>query len=78
MSSAKFSVFAALDGAGGHKKGTVIIDRATGMFLVRPYRSQQTYAMPLGVVATMVCAAELRSQVRDQQLADKAAKAGRG
>jgi hypothetical protein len=55
MSVSKYKVFATLDAAGGPKKGTVEIDRATGMLTVRPYRSHTVYELPLNDVATWVC-----------------------
>lgn len=77
MSQARFEVTGALDGTGALQKGTVFIDRETGMVTVRPHRKHTTYTMPLSVVATMICAAELRSRVRDELLAKKAERAGR-
>lgn len=55
MSTARFPVVAALDGAGGKKKGTVEIDRETNMMKVRPYRSRRTYDMSMEAVATIIC-----------------------
>lgn len=55
--SAKFEVVGQLDRAGAAIKGTVIIDRAAGLFTVRPHRKRKTYTLSLGTVATWVCRA---------------------
>lgn len=64
MSTARFRVYAALDSAGSPQKGTVEIDRETGMFYVRPHKRRKRYEMPLSVVATMVCRAEILDEMR--------------
>lgn len=74
MSTARFGVFGALDGAGGFQKGTVEIDRATGEFFVRPHRRKKRYSLPLSAVATMVCQAIIRSELREKIAAKKAKK----
>jgi hypothetical protein len=43
-----------LDLASGVNHGTVIIDRAAGLFEVRPYRRRRTYVLPLSTVADLV------------------------
>lgn len=53
--ASRFRVLGQLDGAGGFRPGTVRIDRAAGVFEVRPLRRRRVYALPLGDVATMVC-----------------------
>ena len=74
MSTARFVVVGRLDRAGQPVRGTVLIDRATGQFSVRPHGSHRTYDLPLDVVATWVCQQTLASEVRDRKLAKKAAK----
>ena len=53
--TARFPVTGVLDGAGGRKDGTVLIDRENKTFSVRPKRSHTTYTLTLGEVADMVC-----------------------
>lgn len=74
MSIARFKVMGELDGAGGRSPGTVEIDRETGMLYVRRKGKRRRYSMPLGVVATMVCRAEILSEMREA----KASRPSRG
>ena len=74
MTIARFPVMGRLDGAGGNRPGTVLIDRETGDFIVRPKRRHQTFSMPLSTVATMVCQACILSEMH---IAKKAKKRGR-
>lgn len=54
MSVARFTVTAQLDSAGGKKKGTVTIDRETGVVTVRPHRSHAVYHAKLDEIADMI------------------------
>lgn len=54
MSVAKFVVEAQLDSAGGKKKGTVSIDRETGIVTVRPIRSHTVYHAKLSDIADRI------------------------
>lgn len=54
MSVAKFIVEAQLDGAGGKKKGTVSIDRETGIVTVRPIHSRAVYHAKLSDIADRI------------------------
>lgn len=67
MSLAKFKVSGRLDGAGGVRQGTVIIDRAAGLLHVRPLRRRRMYTMPLSMVADMVCQRILMNEVHDKR-----------
>jgi hypothetical protein len=69
MSVAKFKVYGPLDGAGGNKKGTVEIDRKTGMFTVRPLRSRTVYELSLNDVATWLCRQHQFAIVREEKRA---------
>ncbi len=53
------------DHCGRHEQ----IDREAGTFAVRPYRRRKSYALPLGVVATMVCRAIVMAEAREKRLA---------
>jgi len=77
MSTARFPVFGFLDRTKA-TKGTVEIDRDSKMFTVRPHRSQQTYSMPLDVVASMVVRASVAAEVRDKKIEKQAAKKAKG
>ncbi len=67
MSTARFPVVAALDGAGGKKEGTVSIDRETNTLSVRPKRSRRTYDMSLEAIATIVCRHVLMSEEQERR-----------
>jgi len=69
MTTASFSVIGALDGAGGPGRGTVLVDRATNIFYVRPHGRRKMYSLPLGEVATMVCRAIINAELREKRLA---------
>ena len=75
MSLARFRVRGVLDGAGGARSGTVVIDRAAGLMHVRPLRSRRVYTMPLSMVADMICKRILMNEVHDKRAAR--AKKGR-
>jgi hypothetical protein len=77
MTVARFPVTGTLDGAGARQRGTVSVDRETGMFSVRPFRRKRTYDMPLSVVASMVCRAIILDELRQRRTAKKAKRAGR-
>lgn len=76
MSRSRFDVIGRLDKAGGVTRGTVIIDRTTGILEVRPLRRRKTYQMPLSVVADMVCRTILVADLREKQARKR--KKGRG
>lgn len=67
MTTARFPVTGSLDCAGSFIRGTVLIDRDTGIFYVRPFGRQKKYALPLGDVATMVCRSIIQSELRAKQ-----------
>jgi hypothetical protein len=77
MTVARFPVTGTLDGAGGRHKGTVLIDRDTGDFHVRPSRRRRLYTLPLSTVATMVCETIIRSELAEKRALKKAKRAGR-
>lgn len=74
---ARFPVTGSLDGAGGRRKGTVMIDRASGDFIVRPRGRRRTYQLPLNTVADLVCAVIIKDELREKKALKKARKAGR-
>lgn len=76
MRLARFKVFGRLDGAGGAKAGTILIDRAAGLLHVRPLRRRRVYTMPLSMVADMVCQRILMNEVAEKR-ASRAKKKGR-
>ncbi len=77
MSRAIFEVVGTLDGAGGMKKGKVLIDRETNTISVRPHGSQQIYELPLAQVATFICQMNLRHkaiEAREEKQAKRIAR----
>lgn len=74
MSLAKFKVVGQF--AGGRAiPGTVIIDRAAGLFSVRPHRRHKAYELPLHVVAEMVMWKLVQAEIREKKLAKKRKRA---
>lgn len=67
MTVSRFRVIGELDGAGGPQGGTVLIDRATNIFYVRPYGRHKMYSLGLGDVATMVCRAIIMAELREKR-----------
>lgn len=74
---AHFPVVARLDRP-FESKGTVTIDRRSGLFTVRPQRRRRTYELTLADVASMVVARVIRAEVLARRLARKAGKLTRG
>jgi hypothetical protein len=74
MSVAKFTVQAQLDGAGGAKKGTVSIDRTTGLVTVRPSRSRSTYTAKLADIADLIVKKALMAGAAEMFSPKKAAR----
>jgi hypothetical protein len=64
--TARFRVLGQLDMAGGYVAGTVEVDRDAATFGVRPLRRHRVYVLPLAVVATMVCQAIVRAELREK------------
>jgi hypothetical protein len=67
----RFPVIGKLDRAGGVARGTVTVDRVTGIFEVRPLRRRRTYALPLSVVADMVVRTIVLAEWRERRAAKK-------
>lgn len=63
-----------LDGANA---ATVIIDRARGLFAVRPLRRRREYVLPLATVAEWCVWSVARVELREKVKAKKAARAAR-
>jgi hypothetical protein len=70
---ARFTVFERLDAASVPQRGTLSIDRETGLCEVRPLRRRRVYALPVSFVARMVC-----RHVLLQELAERRAARARG
>lgn len=73
----RYRVVGQLDSAGGATTGTVMIDRATGLFMVRPYRRKRLYTLPLADVATMVCRKITIAEVAEKRRQRAKRKGGR-
>lgn len=70
---ARFPVYGRLEMATKATKGTVEIARSEDLFAVRPFRRRRVYALPLSVVARMVCVSIIAQEAR-QKLAEKKAR----
>jgi len=76
MRTARFKVMGALDGAGGARAGTVVIDRDSGLVHVRPLRRRRVYTMPLSMVADMICKRIILNEAYEKRAA-RAKKKGK-
>ena len=52
-------------------RGTVTVDRAAGLFEVRPYRSRKTYTLPLSTVAEIVVQKIIMAEVAERRAAKR-------
>lgn len=66
-----FKVTGRFDIGGGLQTASVEIDRASGIVSVRPLRRRRTYSLPLAAVATWICQAIIRAEVRERRLATR-------
>jgi hypothetical protein len=62
MKKAHFKIVARLDRS-VPQSGTVTIERAVGLFTVRPARRRRAYVLPLATVAEIVVARIIRAEV---------------
>lgn len=69
MSRAHFQVVAMLDHAYKPERGTVTIDRRTGVVSIRRHRSRRTFDVPLAAVASMIVRQILTAENRDKRRA---------
>ncbi len=53
------------------QEGTVTIDRAAGLFTVRPLRSRRTYTLPLSTVAEIVAHRLIKSELEERRRVKK-------
>jgi hypothetical protein len=68
---ARYRVLAPLDSTGAPQEGTVTLDRARGLFTVRPLRRHRVYELRIEDVAQMVCQRVLLAE-RRQKAKEKA------
>lgn len=66
---ARFTVFERLDAASTPQRGTLCIDRQTGLCEVRPLRRRRVYALPVSFVARMVCRHVLLAELAEKRAA---------
>lgn len=76
MSSAKFVIEAQFDSAGGKKKGTVLINRETGVISIRPFQSQRVYHAKLHEVVDRIVKEALMAGHADRFDPKKARRKG--
>jgi hypothetical protein len=63
--NARFRVFGSFDRPTS-QQATVTVDRAAGLFSVRPYRSRRAYTVPLAAVAAVVVARLLKAEANER------------
>ena len=71
---ASFQVFERLDRASTGQRGTLTIDRESGLCEVRPYRRRVVYALPLSYVAHLICRHMIWRKLADDRAAKVKAK----
>jgi hypothetical protein len=76
VSEAHFEVETVLDRS-FKQKGTVTINRDSGLVTIRPFRSHKAYVVPLNDVATMIVQRAIIQEVRENRKPRKV-KASRG
>ena len=67
MSVARFTTIAKFDRAAGTHRGTVMVDRASGLVGARRLRTRRVYELPLGVVADFICRTVLMAELRESR-----------
>jgi hypothetical protein len=67
----RFRVLGKLDGTGGARDGTVLIDRMSGIIEVRPIRRRRTYALHLSDVATWICQRVIMAELAEKRAAKR-------
>ena len=67
----RFRVVGRLDMASRQTVGTVIVDRAAGLFSVRPLRRRRLYTLPLSTVAEMVVRGIIMAELRERRAAKR-------
>jgi len=75
MRVARFRIIGRLDSAGSPQVGTVVINRQTGLFTVRPLRRKRVYEMPLAIVAEVVCKKIIIAELIEKRKAKKGRRA---
>ena len=66
MSIARFEILGRFD---GHKvtRGTLAVDRETGLISVRPHRRRKVYQLPASFVAEIICQRCIRAEVNQKK-----------
>lgn len=71
MSLARFRISALLENASRPQEATVTIDRASGLFTVRPLRKRTVYTLPLADVASFAVRRIIAVEVAKKRAAKK-------
>jgi hypothetical protein len=74
VKAAHFRVVALLEMASRPQIATVTVDRAAGLFSVRPLRRRRVYTLPLADVAGLVVRGMIRAEVLERARAKNAAR----
>lgn len=67
----RYPIVAVLDESRA-QSGTVLIDRAAGLFSVRPLRRRRVYTLPLALVASIVVSRIVKAELAEARRAKKA------
>lgn len=74
--TARFRVVGRFDRV-GVQEATVLVDRAAGLFTVRPLRRRKTYTLPLSTIAEIVVARITKAEVAREKAEKRARRRGR-
>lgn len=74
MTTARFKVYWRFDGT---SEGTVEIDRASGVFSVRPHRRHKAYELPLAFVAQVIAERVIKAEAFKKRMEKAKARAER-
>lgn len=69
---ARFEVFERLDMASVPQRGTLTIDRQSGLCSVRPKRRRRTFDLPLSFVARMICRHVIMGELAEKKATRRA------
>jgi hypothetical protein len=69
----RYPIVAVLDESRA-QSGTVMIDRGTGLFSVRPLRRRRVYTLPLALVASIVVSRIVRAEIEEARRSKKGRK----
>jgi len=69
----RYPIVAVLDESRA-QSGTVTVDRAAGLFSVRPLRRRRVYTLPLALVASLVVSRIVKAEIAEARRTKKGRK----